>query len=214
MLTRQAQTAVTTALVPRARAPGTLLLVQDFVNTRDMEEGTDELARPDSLRGWLAGRGLLPVDAAVGTADVARAAALREALRTLLFAHHGEPADAGAIGAVNRAANEARLAPRFADAGGYRLEPGAPGVGGALGWIVTAVSEAMDAGTWERLKACRNDACQWAFYDSSRNHSGSWCRMAVCGNRMKVRAYRRRRREGGQRRPEPARPVRGPGSSA
>jgi len=182
--------------VPRARAPGTLLLVQDFVNTRDVEEGTDELASPDGLRGWLAGRGLLPVDAAVGRDDVTGAARLRESLRALLFAHHGEPVDAAAVDAVNRAANEARLAPRFVDAGRYRLEPGAPGVSGALGRIVGAVSEAMDAGTWDRLKACRNDACQWAFYDSSRNQSGSWCRMAVCGNRMKVRAYRRRQREG------------------
>ena len=55
--------------------------------------------------------------------------------------------------------------------------------------------DAMTAGTWDRLKVCRNDECQWAFYDRSRNRSGAWCTMAVCGNRMKGRAFRRRQAE-------------------
>jgi predicted RNA-binding Zn ribbon-like protein len=50
----------------------------------------------------------------------------------------------------------------------------------------------MTLGTFERLKICRNDECQWAFYDHSRNRSGVWCTMAVCGNRMKGRAFRTR----------------------
>jgi predicted RNA-binding Zn ribbon-like protein len=45
-------------------------------------------------------------------------------------------------------------------------------------------------GSWSRLKACRQ--CGWAFYDYSRNRSGSWCSMQLCGNRTKTRAYRRR----------------------
>ena len=50
-------------------------------------------------------------------------------------------------------------------------------------------------GTWERLKACRNEDCRWAFYDVSKNRSGSWCDMAVCGARHKMRAYRKRKSE-------------------
>ncbi len=50
----------------------------------------------------------------------------------------------------------------------------------------------MVDGTWSRLKACRQ--CEWAFYDWSKNRSGRWCAMSVCGNRTKVRAYRARRR--------------------
>ncbi|MGZ5324519.1 MAG: CGNR zinc finger domain-containing protein, partial [Solirubrobacterales bacterium] len=48
--------------------------------------------------------------------------------------------------------------------------------------------------TWERLKLCENPDCLWAFYDNSRNRSGSWCRMGLCGNRIKNRAYRERQR--------------------
>jgi predicted RNA-binding Zn ribbon-like protein len=59
--------------------------------------------------------------------------------------------------------------------------------------IVAIVYEAMVDGTWERLKVCPADDCQWAFYDESKNRSGTWCDMAVCGNRAKVRAYRERR---------------------
>jgi predicted RNA-binding Zn ribbon-like protein len=35
--------------------------------------------------------------------------------------------------------------------------------------------------------------CQWLFYDRSRNRSAVWCQMAVCGNRIKTKAYRERR---------------------
>ena len=55
------------------------------------------------------------------------------------------------------------------------------------------VYTAVDDGTWSRLKACRRDVCHWLFYDLSRNRSAVWCQMAVCGNRIKTKAYRERR---------------------
>jgi predicted RNA-binding Zn ribbon-like protein len=58
--------------------------------------------------------------------------------------------------------------------------------------LFAAVAAAMADGSWSRLKACRRHACRWAFYDHSRNRSGTWCSMAVCGNRVKVADYRRR----------------------
>ena len=202
MVTRQALVPVTDDVPIRPRAPGTLRLVQEFVNTHDLETGSDELADADALRSWLRARGMLQGGTAVRVADVARAVALREALRALLLANNGERDDPRASEVLDRIAARARLAPRFVGPRSYRLEVGAAGVDGAVGRIVAAVAEAMDAGTWERLKACRNDACQWAFYDASRNRSGAWCRMAVCGNRMKVRAFRRRQRAASARPPD------------
>ena len=52
----------------------------------------------------------------------------------------------------------------------------------------------MADGSWQRLKACRASDCQWAFVDTARNHSRSWCSMASCGNREKARAFRERHR--------------------
>jgi predicted RNA-binding Zn ribbon-like protein len=58
--------------------------------------------------------------------------------------------------------------------------------------IGQAVLRAQADGSWERLKACRDEECRWVFYDSSRNRSGTWCDMGLCGSRTKVRAYRQR----------------------
>jgi predicted RNA-binding Zn ribbon-like protein len=75
-----------------------------------------------------------------------------------------------------------------------RLEPqGGDGMQAAIGRLLAIAYDAALDGTWQRLKVCRNDTCRWAFYDSSRNRSGAWCTMAICGNRMKGRAFRRRR---------------------
>jgi len=62
----------------------------------------------------------------------------------------------------------------------------------AIGRFLAIIHESITQGTWQRLKVCRNDICRWAFYDSSRNRSGAWCTMAICGNRMKGRTFRSR----------------------
>ena len=47
-------------------APGDLEIVQRFVNTLDIENGTDEFDSPAGLSGWLAGSGLITPQAAAG----------------------------------------------------------------------------------------------------------------------------------------------------
>ena len=60
--------------------------------------------------------------------------------------------------------------------------------------VVVAMAHADADGTWQRLKLCREDSCQWAFLDTSKNRSRTWCSMGICGNRSKTRAYRARQR--------------------
>ena len=178
-------------------APGDLELVRRFVNTRDVEEGSDELDSPDSLLGWFSGMGLLDGEATADEEDLQRALALREGIRSLLLANNGEEeVEPARLRELDRAAGSVRLRVRFDEDGGPTLEPESSGASAALGRILAAVVRAADEGTWGRLKACPNDACQWAFYDRSRNRSGKWCTMEVCGNRMKARAFRRRRGAG------------------
>ncbi|HEV7931895.1 MAG TPA: CGNR zinc finger domain-containing protein [Actinomadura sp.] len=63
------------------------------------------------------------------------------------------------------------------------------------GWeIVGIVYDAMRDWTWRRLKACPEDACNYTFYDTSRNGARVWCSMAGCGSKVKMRAYRARAR--------------------
>ncbi|MBX6384017.1 MAG: CGNR zinc finger domain-containing protein, partial [Microbispora sp.] len=86
--------------------------------------------------------------------------------------------------------------------GGTRgLEPGASGVAGGRARIAALIPAARADGTWSRLKVCAESTCQWAFIDSSKNRSRSWCSMRVCGNRAKTRAYRARRQADGTPRP-------------
>jgi predicted RNA-binding Zn ribbon-like protein len=172
-------------------APGELELVRAFVNTRDLEGETDELASPAELTAWLRRHGLLRGGAAT-RADLHHARRMREALRSSLLANNGVSARKEARATLDRAALRARLGVRFG-AGRVLVEPAARGIDGALGRILGAAALSMTDGTWERLKACRAEDCRWAFYDRARNHSRTWCSMAVCGNRTKARAYRRRR---------------------
>jgi CGNR zinc finger len=60
--------------------------------------------------------------------------------------------------------------------------------------LLLIVHRSQQDGSWSRLKICANDECQWAFFDRSRNQQGNWCNMAVCGNRLKNRELRARRR--------------------
>jgi predicted RNA-binding Zn ribbon-like protein len=131
--------------------------------------------------------------------DVAAAAELREALRALLRSNSGASPDAAATTIVNRVSERAPLRMQVEPGGGARLEGAADGRAGvdpALARILAAAYTGMAEGSWARLKVCADEECEWSFYDRSRNHSGQWCDMAVCGCRHKVRAYRARRAPG------------------
>jgi predicted RNA-binding Zn ribbon-like protein len=179
----------------RQIAPGELELVRDFVNTSDIEDGVDKLDTPPRLGEWLTEHGLPAGDLTEG--DRHRVIELREALRALLLANNGEPLDRSSIETLNRTAEDARLLIQFNREGRSALSPTGGGIDAALGSILAIVFRSMAEGTWPRLKACQADACKWAFYDHSKNRSGSWCSMAVCGNRAKARTYRRRHNPAG-----------------
>jgi predicted RNA-binding Zn ribbon-like protein len=174
-------------------APGRLEHVREFVNTRDLDERTDELESPEALASWLERRDLLTAGARVGKGDLRRALELREALRRLLLANNGAALDSGSIESLNRAAAAVPLSVHLDSDGSPALVVGGSGRGAVIAPLIAIAYEAMVAGTWSRLKACPADDCQWAFYDRSKNRSGTWCTMRVCGNRAKVRAYRERR---------------------
>jgi predicted RNA-binding Zn ribbon-like protein len=195
------------------QAPGQLARLQAFVNTLDIEQRTDELATPAALDTWLRREGLSEGPGAgaaaaagepAGPADLALALALRETLRAVLRAHvtHRSARATPTATASDRDSGPAeRLAEIAAglharitsDAdGAVRVLPAESGSRAALGRLLLIAAEAATIGTWERLKVCSADDCQWAFYDQSPTRSGCWCSMQVCGSRAKSRAYRSR----------------------
>jgi predicted RNA-binding Zn ribbon-like protein len=172
-------------------APGRLEIVRSLVNTHDAEDGIEELATPEAMQAWLARHDLAPVSRA-GAADVRRLTELREAIRQLLLANNGLPAEERALARLRREAGRVDLRVAFGAPGESELVPAGNGMDAVAAELLGILHAAMADGTWTRLKACRSDTCEWAFYDRSRNRSATWCSMAVCGNREKARAYRRR----------------------
>ncbi|HEX6127533.1 MAG TPA: CGNR zinc finger domain-containing protein [Candidatus Limnocylindria bacterium] len=172
-------------------------LLREFANTHDVERDQDELGSPELLSAWLLERGLIAPGDPVGIEGHARFLAIRDGIRALALGNNEERVDEAAVEAMNRAAASVPLAVHVQSGAGdgtWQLVPAAPGIDGFAGRMLGALAAAMADGSWSRVKACRNEACRWVFHDHSRNHSGTWCTMAVCGSRMKARAYRARRR--------------------
>jgi predicted RNA-binding Zn ribbon-like protein len=60
--------------------------------------------------------------------------------------------------------------------------------------IVAATAELLSDIEPSRIRKCESDSCVLHFYDTSKKGSRRWCSMNICGNRLKVAAYQRRRR--------------------
>jgi predicted RNA-binding Zn ribbon-like protein len=52
----------------------------------------------------------------------------------------------------------------------------------------------MSTGDPTRIKICANSDCGWVIYDQSRNRTRRWCDKTECGNVIKVRRHRQRKR--------------------
>ena len=178
----------------RARAPG---LVQAFLNTFwDLERGRGGGCGPrPTAYARLAGRARLRRRRPEPGADLDRAILeLREALRA---PGAGQPRRRRRAGAAGRA-GPGRARRRRAGAACTRpgpaqpapLEPAGDGPDAACALALGIVFAARADGTFARLKACPHAHCGWVFYDPSRNRSGQWCSMRICGNRTKAARYR------------------------
>ena len=188
----------------RFTAPGALEMLQCFANTHHVhddhefseEHSHEHLVDPAGLRDWLLEHNLIGSRDRVTPADHRDALQLRDALRALAHANHGERIPADALRVLERAAAAAELQPRFRAGERPTLEPQAKGPAGAFGRLVAIAFASMSEGSWPRLKICRDDTCAVVFYDYSKNQSRSWCSMQLCGNRAKVRNFRRRGQSG------------------
>jgi predicted RNA-binding Zn ribbon-like protein len=179
----------------RRTAPDALWLVQAFANSRwDLDHDLrDEFATTELLAGWLVARHLLEPGAPVSEADRRRALDAREGIRTLLLLNNGLPADDAAIERLNERLRGTGTSVRLSGRSRPDFVTHGRGVDATLALLGASIAAAQLDGSWSRLKACPGDHCGWAFYDHSRNDSGTWCSMAVCGGRAKAREYRRRK---------------------
>lgn len=176
-------------------APGTLRLVQAFVNTHNLYDDLEHLPSVDSLQAWLESTGLMESGVSASERDLEIAAELREALRDLLEPNNSDSharTNLQAIQKLNRLADSLPVKVRFDDGGHVQVARPASTVREALGVLLGLALYAQASGAWSRLRACANPDCRWIFYDASKNRAGSWCRMSICGNQAKSRAHRER----------------------
>jgi predicted RNA-binding Zn ribbon-like protein len=168
-------------------------LLVDFVNTRDVEEETDAIADPAELAEWIAehaGEHLPELQAD----DAQRLLGLRESLRALMHANNGGRLEEADLAPLREAAERSRFRLSFEPGGGLELTPARADISGFESSLLLALEHLQCHELWSRLKACTDDGCQWAFYDTTRNRSRTWCSMDVCGNRQKTKRYRKRRK--------------------
>lgn len=171
-------------------------LLVAFVNTRDLEEETEEIGDPESLQTWVEERTGEYLPAPDSEAH-ARVLALRESLRFLLRANNGGEAAERELAPLSEAAERSRYRTTFGPEGILTLAPARSDLSGFEARLLLAIERLQAQGAWPRLKACTDAGCQWAFFDATRNRSRTWCSMEECGNREKTRRYRERRGSAG-----------------
>ena len=150
-------------------------LIVRFINTLDVEAGTDVLDTVDGWRSWLAAQGLDGGFAPESARDLGQTRELRDDLRAM------------ACGAGCAQVRQVGIQVALSVDGQVELSADT-----AVGLIAAAAAKVAIEKRLDRVKICPADDCRWAFYDTSRNRSRQWCSMEVCGNRAKARAHRGR----------------------
>jgi predicted RNA-binding Zn ribbon-like protein len=104
-----------------------------------------------------------------------------------LFRHRDE----SAFPALAAVADEANVRRKLTPSDGFRLPPGDdPRL--PLHAAALAVADLLGRPERDTVRACPGEGCGWLFLDPRGRRT--WCSMAVCGNRAKVRAYAARTR--------------------
>lgn len=70
-----------------------------------------------------------------------------------------------------------------------------PGLQAAAAEIAGSFAQAIEQGELSRFRICTNPDCLWVYYDDTRNRSKRYCDDKMCGNLMKVRRFRAKKKQ-------------------
>jgi predicted RNA-binding Zn ribbon-like protein len=183
----------------------------DFVNTQIIQNGqlVDLLGDFTDLVKWLATVQVFDMARAEelarrwgGTAEGERAfegalafrARLREMVKGVVKGEEVEPAT---IAEINKRLGHRLRYPQLVQAqDGFRMtsQLDFDEAIHLLTPIAEVAGDLLCNADFSLIKKCENPECILYFYDTSKNRARRWCSMSLCGNRMKVAAYYRRRR--------------------
>ena len=187
-------------------------LAVDFTNTVGSRgaETEEHFAVYGDVLSWAETRGVLTraeTNRLAGAADrdprqsrsaLAAIVALRESIyRVLAASAEGKRPPAADLAALNDEVSAAYARARLVARDGAFAMAFEPPDGPSLTSpmitpIVRATIDLLTSGAIRQVRSCADVSCGWLFLDTTRSGTRRWCDMAVCGNRNKVRRFRRR----------------------
>ncbi len=185
------------------KVPDELANLYDFANSLDVRHFThhgvphrqdDERKSPEDLASWMVQRGLLRARATITPAMFDAALGLRASLRDYLQHDPAGRRDKGVMRALNEVIAAYPLVAQFDSTGKGALRPARNDTLAGLSAIVAELYDGSRSGSLDRLKMCAAEECRRVFFDRSKPATRRWCMSTLCGNRIKTRAYRERRR--------------------
>jgi predicted RNA-binding Zn ribbon-like protein len=176
-------------------------LVLDFINSEYgvADQHHDCLTDDESVLSWLKMAGQLPqaFDEEAPQGLLALARKLREHARAVIHtAMAGGPPDLEVVNQVLESGDPIREIRWDGESRAFRivtrLRHNSPAC--LLEPVVSSLASLLTSDKFEFVRQCEAHDCILLFHDLTKSHRRRWCSMATCGNRMKVAAFRSRKK--------------------
>lgn len=170
-------------------------LCLDFVATvgERWRRSFERLLSPEDLARWISETGLVDTQPEVSVHQLAKGRKLREAINRL--ARPGVVPEPGDREELNRWAAREQLAPQLTSEGLLSWDAGRRPVEAMFATIAADAVDLLSGPLAGRIRECGAPDCALLFVDTSRPGGRRWCSTAACGNRVRTKAYRQRRKE-------------------
>jgi len=125
----------------------------------------------------------------------ARAITLREAIYRLVTAHtlKRSPKEEDLFLVAREASFAMGRAKIVSTKGGFQwIWPESSDLDRMLWVVARSAADLLTSSDLNRVRECGRNECTWVFLDTSKNHSRRWCIMKDCGNREKIRRFRKK----------------------
>ena len=189
----------------------------DFLNSvaTPVDREVDWIGDGEGLLDWLGQAELVPRDVIESMrtshtreeldALAGKARDMREWFRTFVRSRKGAPLTASDLVELEPLNRLLARDERFEEMGVRAGQGGAPfellkgrrwaSLESLLMPIAEAMAKLVCDEDFTQVKACEGPRCTLLFADHTRGHARRWCSMAICGNRAKVAAHRKRLKE-------------------
>ena len=172
----------------------------DFINTTYMRDGRpcEVLSDDASVVAWLQAAGLLEETFEGAPRGLAKLARELRAAASRLVREPGrmDPDDLALVDRIREQGRPVAVLAQDPASGGLaelrrRRDEGKSSL---LEPVASALATLLTQADLRRVRSCEAHDCTLVFEDTTKSGRRRWCSMAMCGNRMKVAAFRSRHR--------------------